>query len=126
MSKNRVLHGSTKKQMHTQCQERVNCLKIEKRENWVNYLTEQCKNTSSQQYNNKKLKKIKKKIKKVIPGEEIQTDVLQSIAKPLSPCSLKKTKDEISKQNIRQRVRIIQNLEYVFFKILTLVPTDFL
>ncbi len=66
MSKNRVLHGSTKKQMHTQTQgqERVNCLKIEKRENWVNYLTEQCKNTSSQQYNKKKLKKIKKKIKK--------------------------------------------------------------
>ena len=65
--------------MHTQGQERVNCLKIEKRENWVNYLTEQCKNTSSQQYNKKKLKKIKKKIKKVIAGEEIQTDVLQSI-----------------------------------------------
>jgi hypothetical protein len=65
--------------MHTQGQERVNCLKIEKRENWVNYLTDQCKNTSSQQYNKKKLKKIKKKIKKVIAGEEIQTDVLQSI-----------------------------------------------
>ena len=79
MSKNRILHGSTKKQMHTQGQERVNCLKIKKRENWVNYLTEQCKNTSSQQYNKKKLKKIKKKIKKVIAGEEIQTDVLQSI-----------------------------------------------
>jgi hypothetical protein len=27
MSKNRVLHGSTKKQIHTQGQERVNCLK---------------------------------------------------------------------------------------------------
>jgi hypothetical protein len=53
-------------------------------------------------------------------------DVLQSIAKPLSACSLKKTKDEISEQNIRQRVGIIQNLGYVFFKILTLVPTDFL
>jgi hypothetical protein len=59
MSINRVLHGSTKKQMHTQGQERVNCLKIKKRENLVNYLTEQCKNTSSQQYNKKKLKKIK-------------------------------------------------------------------
>jgi hypothetical protein len=79
MSKNRVLHGSTKKQMHTQGQERVNCLKIKQRENLVNYLTEQCKNTSSQQYNKKKLKKIKKKIKKVIAGGEIQTDVLQSI-----------------------------------------------
>jgi hypothetical protein len=42
-------------------------------------LTEQCKNTSSQQYNKKKLKKIKKKIEKVIAGEEIQMDVLQSI-----------------------------------------------
>jgi hypothetical protein len=43
MSKNRVLHGSTKKQIHTQGQERVNCLKIEKRDNWVKYLTHQCK-----------------------------------------------------------------------------------
>ncbi len=79
MSKNRVLHGSTKKQIHTQGQERVNCLKIEKRDNWVTYLTERCKNTSSEQYNKKKLKKIKKNIKKVIAGEELQTDVMQSI-----------------------------------------------
>ncbi len=79
MSKNKVLHGSTKKQMHTQSQERVNCLKIKKRENWVNYLTEQCKNTLSQQYNKKKLKKMKKKIKKVIAGEEMQINVMQSI-----------------------------------------------
>jgi hypothetical protein len=79
MSKNRVLHGSTKKQIHTQGQERVNCLKIEKRDNWVTYLREQRKNTSSEQYNKKKLKKIKKKIKKVIAGEEIQMDVMQSI-----------------------------------------------
>ena len=53
MSKNRVLHGSTKKQIHTQGQERVNCLKIKKRDNWVKYLTQQCKNTSSEQYNKK-------------------------------------------------------------------------
>jgi hypothetical protein len=79
MSKNRLLHCSTKKQMHTQGQERVNCLKIEKRDNWVTYLREQFKNTSSEQYNKKKLKKIKEKIKKVIPGEEIQMDVMQSI-----------------------------------------------
>jgi hypothetical protein len=79
MSKNRVLHGSTKKQIHTQGQERVNCLKIEKRDNWVTYLRKQCKNTSSEQYNRKKLKKIKKTIKKVIAGEEVQTDVMQSI-----------------------------------------------
>ncbi len=45
----------------------------------MTYLTEQCKNTSSEQYNKKKLKKIKKKIKKVIAGEELQTDVMQSI-----------------------------------------------
>jgi hypothetical protein len=69
-SKNRVLHGSNKKQMHTKGQERVNCLKIEKRENWVNYLTEQCKNTSSQQYNKKKLKKIKKKSKRSSPEKK--------------------------------------------------------
>jgi hypothetical protein len=65
MRKGRVLHGSTKKQMHTQEQERVNCLKIKKKENWVNYLTEQCKNPkSSQQYNKKKLMKMKNNIKK--------------------------------------------------------------
>ncbi len=64
MSKNRVLHGSTKKQMHTQGQERVNCLKIEKRENWVNYLTEQCKNTSSQQIQKEKTEENKEKNKK--------------------------------------------------------------
>jgi hypothetical protein len=44
MSKNRVLHSSTKKQIHTQGQERVNCLKIEKRDNWVNsYTCKKCK-----------------------------------------------------------------------------------
>jgi hypothetical protein len=48
MSKKNVLHGSTKKQIHTQGQERVNCLKIEKRDNWAKYLTQQCKNTSSE------------------------------------------------------------------------------
>ncbi len=58
MSKNKVLNGSIKKLMQTQGQERVNCLKIKKRENWVNYLTEQCKNTSLQQYDKKKMKKI--------------------------------------------------------------------
>ncbi len=45
----------------------------------MTFLREQCKNTSSEQYNKKKLKKIKKKIKKVITGEEMQTDVMQSI-----------------------------------------------
>jgi hypothetical protein len=45
----------------------------------VTYLTEQCKNKSSEQYNKKKLKKIKKNIKKIIAGEELQTDVMQSI-----------------------------------------------
>jgi hypothetical protein len=64
MSKNRVLHGSTKKQIHTQGQERVTCLKIEKKDNWVTYLREKCKNISSEQYNKKKLKIIKKKIKR--------------------------------------------------------------
>ncbi len=61
MSKNRVLHGSTKNQIHTQGQERVNCLKIKKRDNWVNYLTQQCKNTSSEQYIKNKIEENKKK-----------------------------------------------------------------
>jgi hypothetical protein len=45
----------------------------------VTYLTEQCKNASSEQYNKKKLKKNKKNIKKVVAGEELQMDVMQSI-----------------------------------------------
>ena len=70
MSKNRVLHGSTKKHIHTQGQERVNCHKIKKRDNWVNYLTQQCRNTSSEQFNKKKLKKIKKKLKTSSPEKK--------------------------------------------------------
>jgi hypothetical protein len=79
MSKNRVLHSSTKKQIYTQGQERINCLKIEKRDNWVTYLREQCKITSSEQYNKTKLNKKNKKNKKFNAGEEIQIDVMQSI-----------------------------------------------
>ncbi len=39
MSVNRVLKGTTKKQQNTQGQERVNCLKIDKRRKWVRCLT---------------------------------------------------------------------------------------
>ena len=35
MSINRVLNGTTKKQLNTQGQERVDCLKVEKRRKWV-------------------------------------------------------------------------------------------
>ncbi len=45
----------------------------------MTYLTEQCKNTTSEHYDKKKLKEIKKNIKKVIAGEELQMDVMQSI-----------------------------------------------
>ncbi len=94
--------------MHTQGQERVNCLKIKKRENWVNYLTEQCKNTSSQQYNKKKLKKIKKKMKKVIAGEETRTDVLQSITNIIINPS-KKWKELMSKDYLMTQTFFIKH-----------------
>ena len=60
MSINRVMNGTTKKQQNTQGQERVNCLKVEKRRKWVRYLTDQKEITTRETYNNEKLKRIKK------------------------------------------------------------------
>jgi hypothetical protein len=59
MSVNRVLNGTTKKQQNTQGQERVNCLKIDKRCKWVRYLTQQEEITMADTYINERLKRIK-------------------------------------------------------------------
>jgi hypothetical protein len=41
MSINRVINGSTKKQQNTQSHEKINCLKIDKRQQLVKYSTKQ-------------------------------------------------------------------------------------
>jgi hypothetical protein len=69
MSANRVLNGTTKKQHNTQGQERVNCLKTDKRHKWVRYLTQQKEITTTDTYNNERLKRIKKENINVIKGK---------------------------------------------------------
>ncbi len=71
-------------------------------------------------------KKIEILVMEGVNNPDIDEENLDLGRSPYRLVHKKKTKDEISKQNIRQRVCIIQNLEYVFFNILTLVPTDFL
>ena len=78
MSVNRVFNGTTKKQQNTQGQERVNCLKIDKRRKWVRYLTQQKEITMTDTYNNERLKTIKEENINVIKGK-IHLDVEASI-----------------------------------------------
>ncbi len=78
MSVNRMLNGTTKKQQNTQGQERVNCLKIDKRCKWVRYLTQQKEITMTDTYNNLRLKRIKEENINVIKGK-INLDVEASI-----------------------------------------------
>ncbi len=65
--------------MHTQGQERVNCFKIEKERKLGQLLDRAMQKHIITTIQQEKKKKIKKKIKKVIAGEEIQMDELQPI-----------------------------------------------
>ncbi len=78
MSVNRELNGTTKKQQNTQGQERVNCLKIDKRRKWVRCLTQQKEITMTDTYNNERLKRIKEENINIIKGN-IHQDVESSI-----------------------------------------------
>jgi hypothetical protein len=78
MSINRVMNGTTKKQQNTQGQERVNCLKVEKRRKWVRYLTDRKEITTRETYNNEKLKRIKTEHMDIMNGK-IHHDVEASI-----------------------------------------------
>jgi hypothetical protein len=78
MSINRVMNGTTKKQQNTQGQERVNCLKIDKRRNWVGYLTDQKDITMTDTYNSESLIRIKTEIMDII-NRKIHQDVEASI-----------------------------------------------
>jgi hypothetical protein len=74
MSINRVLNGTTKKQLNTQGQERVNCLKVEKRRKWVRYLNDRAEITMRETYNNERLKRMKTEHMDIINGK-IHQDV---------------------------------------------------
>ena len=78
MSVNRVMNGTTKKQQNTQGQERVNCLKIDKRCNWVRYLTDQKDITMTDTFNSESLIRIKTENMDIINGK-IHQDVEASI-----------------------------------------------
>ena len=78
MSVNRVMNGTTKKQQNTQGQERVNCLKIDKRRNWVRYLTDRKDITMTDTYNSESLIRIKTENMDIINGK-IHQDVEASI-----------------------------------------------
>jgi hypothetical protein len=78
MSINRVMNGTTKKQQNTQGQERVNCLKIDKRSKCVRYLTQQKEITMTDTYNNERLTRIKEENINIIKGK-IHQDVEASI-----------------------------------------------
>ncbi len=68
---NIVLNGTTKKQQNAQGQERVHCLKIDKRRKWVRYLTQQKEITMTETYNNKRLTRIKEENINIIKGKKI-------------------------------------------------------
>ncbi len=74
-----IEHSSgNQKQQKTQGQERVNCLKTDKRCKWVRYLTQQKEITITDTYNNKRSKRIKEENINVIKGI-IHLDVEASI-----------------------------------------------
>jgi hypothetical protein len=56
---------------NTQGQERVNCLKIDKRCKWVRYRTQQKEITMTDTYNNERLKRIKEENINVIKKKSI-------------------------------------------------------
>ena len=78
MSVNRVMNGTTNKQQNTQGQERVSCLKIDKRRNWVRYLTDRKDITMTDTYNSESLIRIKTENMDIINGK-IHQDVEASI-----------------------------------------------
>jgi hypothetical protein len=69
MSVNKVMNGTTKKQQNTQGQERVDCLKINKRRKWERYLTQQKEITMTDTYNNERLARTKEENINIIKGK---------------------------------------------------------
>jgi hypothetical protein len=85
MSINRVLNGTTKKQLNTQRQERVNCLKVEKRSKWVRYLNDRAEITMRETYNNEGLKRMRQEHMDIINGkihQDVETSITNMIINP--------------------------------------------
>ena len=85
MSINRVLNGTTKKQLNTQGQESVNCLKVEKRRKWVRYLNDRAEITMRETYNNERLKRMKTEHMDIINGkihQDVETSITNMIINP--------------------------------------------
>jgi hypothetical protein len=80
MNISRVINSSTKKQQNLQGQERVNWHKIDKRHQWVFFLTKQNNITMAGTYHKSQLRTIKKKLTKIIYGQIYHKDVGASIA----------------------------------------------
>jgi hypothetical protein len=94
-----VLNGTTKKQQNTQGQERVNCLKIDKRRKWVRYLTKQKEITMTDTYNNERLKRIKEENINVIKGKinpDVEASITNMIMNPNKECLARKKTHHLS------------------------------
>jgi hypothetical protein len=63
----------------------TNCLKINKRQNWVDHLLQQNHHTSTKQYNEKWMKKIERKLPKniqLLKRAELQRVIVEIITNP--------------------------------------------
>ena len=85
MSVNRVMNGTTKKQQNTQGQNRVDCLKVDKRRKWVRYLTDRKYITTTETYNSERLKRIKTEHMDIINGKinhNVEASITNMIINP--------------------------------------------
>jgi hypothetical protein len=67
----------------------TNCLKINKRQNWVDHLLQQNNLTSTKQYNEKRMKKIERKLPKsiqLLKRVELQRAISEIITNPNKTC----------------------------------------
>jgi hypothetical protein len=94
MSINRVISGSTKKQQNMQSHDRINCLKIDKRHQWVKRMTKQNNIKTPGTYNKNGLRRINKKLTTIINGEIYHKDVGASIATMILTSPNKKWKKD--------------------------------
>ena len=89
-----IEHSSgNQKQQKTQGQERVNCLKIDKRCKWVRYLTQQKEITMTDTYNNERLTRIKEEKINIIKGKihlDVEASITNMIMNPNEECLARK------------------------------------
>ncbi len=74
-----------RKEQNTQGQERVNCLKIYKRRNWVRYLTDPKDITMTDTYNSESLIRIKTENMDIINGkihQDVEASIMSMVINP--------------------------------------------